>query len=252
MSRLSISLACWNYDRTQALADGTIRPDGIDLNMQTLDVEETFFRMLRHREFDAAEMSLSSYCVSLGRPDPAFVAIPVFPSRLFRHSCIFVSAKSGIERPEDLVGKRIGVPEYQMTAPVWIRGILADEYGVDPASVTYHTGGEEQPGRDEAEARSAGALPSAADRSRPDAVADAGRWRDRRAAHRAHAQHVLQRAGQGPPPVPDFVPLEQDYYRRTGIFPIMHVIAIRRDVRKEPLDRAVVANGVRGGTGESL
>jgi hypothetical protein len=149
MSRLSISLACWNYDRTQALADGTIRPDGIDLNMQTLDVEETFFRMLRHREFDAAEMSLSSYCVSLGRPDPAFVAIPVFPSRLFRHSCIFVSAKSGIERPEDLVGKRIGVPEYQMTAPVWIRGILADEYGVDPASVTYHTGGEEQPGRDE-------------------------------------------------------------------------------------------------------
>ncbi|KAJ8134806.1 hypothetical protein OY671_011981, partial [Metschnikowia pulcherrima] len=132
--RLSISLACWNYDRTQASADGTIRPDGIDSNMQTSDVEETFFRMSRHREFDAAEMSSSSYCVSLSRPDPAFVAIPVFPSRSFRHSCIFVSAKSGIERPEDLVGKRIGVPEYQMTAPVWIRGISADEYGVDPAS----------------------------------------------------------------------------------------------------------------------
>ena len=108
-----------------------------------LSVEETFFRMLRNREFDAAELSMSSYCVTLGRDNPDFIAIPVFPSRFFRHSCIFVSAKSGIEKPSDLVGKRIGVPEYQMTAPVWIRGILQDEYGIDPASVTYVTGGEE-------------------------------------------------------------------------------------------------------------
>lgn len=231
MSRLSISLACWNYDRTQALADGTIRPDGIDLNMQTLDVEETFFRMLRHREFDAAEMSLSSYCVSLGRPDPAFVAIPVFPSRLFRHSCIFVSAKSGIERPEDLVGKRIGVPEYQMTAPVWIRGILADEYGVDPASVTYHTGGEEQPGRGEKlkldlperfHLRPIGPGQTLS-RMLADGEIDA-----------LHTARTPSTFYSEPDKVrrlfPDFVPLEQDYYRRTGIFPIMHVIAIRRDV----------------------
>ena len=112
MTRLSLSLACWNYDRTQALADGTVRPDGIDLNVQVLEVEETFFRMLRHREFDAAEMSLSSYCVGLGRGSTDFVALPVFPSRFFRHSCIFVSAKSGITAPADLVGRRIGVPEY--------------------------------------------------------------------------------------------------------------------------------------------
>ncbi|MCK5908679.1 MAG: ABC transporter substrate-binding protein, partial [Caulobacter sp.] len=149
MSKLNLSIACWDYDRTSALANGDVRPDGIDLNFQTLDVEETFFRMLRNREFDAAELSLSSYCVTLGRDNPGFIAIPVFPSRFFRHSCIFISTKSGIEKPSDLVGKRIGVPEYQMTAPVWIRGILQDEYGIDPSSVTYMTGGEEEPGREE-------------------------------------------------------------------------------------------------------
>src|SRR5215510_3121057 len=149
MPKLKLTLACWDYDRTRALADGRVQADGIDLNYLSLPVEETFFRMLRYREFDAAELSLSSYCVSLMREDPAFVAIPVFPSRFFRHSCIFVSAKSGIREPKDLIGKRFGVPEYQMTAPVWIRGILADEYGVDPAGQHYFTGGEEEPGRDE-------------------------------------------------------------------------------------------------------
>ena len=134
MPRLQLSLACWDYDRTRAIADGSVRPEGIEVNYQNLFVEETFFRMARFREFDAAEMSLSSYCVSLMRDDPAFVAIPVFPSRFFRHSCIFVSEKSGIREPKDLARKRIGVPEYQMTAPVWIRGILQDEYGVDPAA----------------------------------------------------------------------------------------------------------------------
>ena len=126
MSKLRLTLACWDYDRTRALADGRVQPEGIDLNFLPLHVEETFLRMLRNREFDVAEMSLSSYCVSLMRDDPAFVAIPVFPSRFFRHSCIFVSAQSGIREPKDLIGKRFGVPEYQMTAPVWIRGILAD------------------------------------------------------------------------------------------------------------------------------
>src|SRR5258705_285724 len=149
MPKLQLSLACWDYDRTRALADGSVRPEGIDLIYHDLSVEETFFRMLRTREFDAAEMSLSSYCVSLMRDEPAFIAIPVFPSRFFRHSCIFVSAKSGICEPKELAGKRIGVPEYQMTAPVWVRGILQDEYGVDPAGCEYWTGGEEEPGRDE-------------------------------------------------------------------------------------------------------
>jgi len=149
MSKLRLSLGCWDYDRTRALMDGTVVPDGIDLNYLNMPVEETFFRMLRHREFDVAEMSLSSYTVSLFKPERPFIAIPIFPSRFFRHSCIYVNADAGIREPKDLIGKRIGTPEYQMTAPVWIRGILDEHYGVPVDSVTYVTGGEEEPGRPE-------------------------------------------------------------------------------------------------------
>lgn len=231
MTLLPLTLACWNYDRTAGLADGSVRPDGIDLNVHRLEVEETFFRMLRHREFDAAEMSLSSYCVTLGRPDPKFIAIPVFPSRLFRHSCIFVSAASGIERPEDLVGKRIGVPEYQMTAPVWIRGILQDEYGVDPASVIYCTGGEEQPGREEKLKLD---LP---DRFRIEPIGPDKTLSQMLVDGEIDALHTARTPSSfyaHPDKVrrlfPDFVPVEKDYYARTGIFPIMHTVAIRREV----------------------
>ena len=147
MSKLKLTFGCWNYDRTRALADGSVAVDGVDLNYLDMPVEETFFRMMRHKEFDVSEMSLSSYTVSLNGDARPFVAIPVFPSRFFRHSCIYVSAKSGIREPKDLIGKRIGVPEYQMTAPVWIRGILSDHYGVPVDSVTYHTGGMEETGR---------------------------------------------------------------------------------------------------------
>ena len=147
MPKLQLTLACWNYDRTRALLEGRVTVDGVDLNYLNLPVEETFFRMLRHGEFDVAEMSLSSYTLSLFRENPPFIAIPVFPSRMFRHSCIYVHADSGIREPKDLVGKRVGSPEYQMTAPVWIRGILSDEYGVPVTSPDYFTGGEEQPGR---------------------------------------------------------------------------------------------------------
>src|SRR6202795_5178766 len=149
MAKLRLNLACWNYDRTRALADGRVQPDGIDLNFLDLPVEETFFRMLRNREFDVAELSLSSYTVSLFKENPAFIAIPIFPSRFFRHSCIYIHTGSGIREPKDLIGKRVGSPEYQMTAPVWIRGILSDEYGVPVTSVTYLSGGEEQAGRTE-------------------------------------------------------------------------------------------------------
>src|SRR5678815_260254 len=141
MPNLQLTLACWSYDRTRALFDGRVRADGIDLTCLDLPVEETFFRMLRHLEFDVAELSLSSYVLSLCAADPPFVAIPVFPSRFFRHSCIYVNAAAGIARPADLVGRTVGTPEYQMTAPVWIRGILADEYEVPVTSVTYATGG---------------------------------------------------------------------------------------------------------------
>jgi 4,5-dihydroxyphthalate decarboxylase len=231
MSKLRLTLACWDYDRTRALADGRVSPEGVDLNFLPLHVEETFFRMLRNREFDVAEMSLSSYCVSLMREDPAFIAIPVFPSRFFRHSCIFVSAKSGVREPQDLVGKRIGVPEYQMTAPVWIRGILSDEYGVDPASVTYFTGGEEEPGRDEKLKLNLPerfkVVPIGPEQTLSAMLADG----EIDALHTARTPSTFySRPDAVRRLFPDFVSVEKAYYRRTGLFPIMHVVAIRRSV----------------------
>lgn len=231
MSKLPLTLACWNYDRIAALGDGRVTAEGIDLNLLTLDVEETFFRMLRHREFDAAEMSLSSYCVGLGRGSTDFVALPVFPSRFFRHSCIFVSARSGIETPADLVGKRIGVPEYQMTAPVWIRGILQDEYGIDPASVSYFTGGEETPGREEKLKLNLPErfrlTPIGPDQTLARMLADG----EIDALYTARAPSTFTTEPDAVRRLfPDFVTREQDWFARTGIFPIMHVIALRRDV----------------------
>ena len=231
MPKLRLTLACWDYDRMQPLMNGTVVPEGIELNYLNLVVEETFFRMLRYREFDAAEMSLSSYSVSLLRDDPAFVAIPVFPSRFFRHSCIFVSAKSGIERPEDLVGRRIGVPEYQMTAPVWIRGILQDEYGVAPDSVEYFTGGEEEPGREEKLKLDLPARfrvrPIPAGRTLAQMLADG----EIDALHTARAPSTLYtRPDDVRRLFPDFPRVERAYFAKTRIFPIMHVIVLRRDV----------------------
>lgn len=231
MTRLNLSLACWGYDRTEALQTGAVRPDGIDLNFQALDVEETFFRMLRNREFDVAELSMSSYCVTLARDNPPFVAIPVFPSRFFRHSCIFVSTKSGIETPQDLVGKRIGVPEYQMTAPVWIRGILQDEYGVDPSSVIYVTGGEETPGREEKLKLDLPEKfkiePIGPTQTLTRMLADG----EIDALHTARAPSTFYSEPEKVRRLfPGFVDVEKAYYAKTGIFPIMHVVAIRREV----------------------
>jgi 4,5-dihydroxyphthalate decarboxylase len=231
MKKLRLNLACWDYDRTRALADGRVAVDGIELNYIPLPVEETFFRMLRFREFDAAELSLSSYSVSLLRDDPAFIAIPVFPSRFFRHSCIFVSAKSGIRTPADLVGKRVGVPEYQMTAPVWIRGILQDEYGVDPASVLHLTGGEEEPGREEKlklnlpERFRLQPIGPEQTLSRMIATGEIDALFTARAPSTFYTQpDKVKRL------FPDFPRTERAYFEKTKVFPIMHVIVIRRDV----------------------
>src|SRR5215470_6973889 len=116
MAKLRLTFACWNYDRTRALLEERVPVDGIELTYLNLVVEETFFRMLRHQEFDVAEMSLSSYTLSLFKDNPPFIAIPVFPSRFFRHSCIYIHTGSGIHEPKDLMGKRVASPEYQMTA----------------------------------------------------------------------------------------------------------------------------------------
>ena len=231
MAKLRLSVACWNYDRVRAIADGRVSPEGIDLNLMTLPVEETFFRMLRHREFDAAEMSLSSYSVSLTRPDPAFIALPVFPSRFFRHSCIFVSTRSKIETPADLAGARIGVPEFQMTAPVWIRGILQDDYGVDAASPRYFTGGEEEPGREEKLALNLpprfSVTPIGPTQTLSAMLADG----EIDALYTARAPSTFySRPDAVRRLFPDSTQVERAYFHRTRIFPIMHVIALRREV----------------------
>ena len=234
MGKLRLSFACWNYDRMRALQDGTVRPDGIDLNFLSLPVEETFFRMLRHREFDVAEMSLSSYVVSLFSEARPFVAIPVFPSRFFRHSSIYVNAKSGIREPADLIGRRVGNPEYQMTAPVWIRGILADEYGVPVDGVTYLCGGEEEPGRTEKLKLD---LPPRfkIERIGPEQTL-AAMLRDGEIAALYTARKPSSYEGRGGRVTrlfEDFVEIERAYWRKTGIFPIMHTVAIRREVYEQ-------------------
>ncbi|MBO9513153.1 MAG: ABC transporter substrate-binding protein [Variovorax sp.] len=231
MSRLQLSLAFSDYDRVSALANGEVRPEGIDLNFQVLPVEETFFRMARHEEFDVAEMSLSTYCVTLARERAPFIAIPVFPSRVFRHGSIFVSNRSGIARPEDLAGKRLACPEYQMTAPVWIRGILSDEYGVKVEDAEHFNGGIEQPGRDEKiglqlppgiRLRNVGPQKTIA-QMLADGEVDA-----LLAARPPSTLH--SRPDDVRRLFPDYAEVERDYYRRTRIFPIMHTVVMRRAV----------------------
>ena len=231
MPKLRLSLACSNYDRTRALLEERVPIDGVELTYLNLSVEETFFRMLRHREFDVAEMSLSSYTLSLFRDNPPFIAIPVFPSRFFRHSCIYVHAGSGICEPKDLIGKRIGNPEYQMTAPVWIRGILSDEFGVPVSGATYLSGGEEEPGRPEKLALSlppifrVEAIPATKTLSQMIASGEID------ALYTARAPSTFTN-GSGPVRrlFANYAEVEHAYYQKTRIFPIMHTVVIRRDV----------------------
>ena len=231
MAKLALTFGCWNYDRTRALMDGSVQPDGIDLNYLNMPVEETFFRMLRHQEFDVAEMSLSSYSVSMFREPRPFVAIPVFPSRFFRHSCIYVNVNSGIKKAKDLIGKRVGTPEYQMTAPVWIRGILQDHYGVPVDSVTYCTGGEESPGRSEKLKLNLPPNIKIEQIGPEQTLAKMLQDGEIDALYTARMPSSFQNgSGKIKRLFEDFEPVERNYFKETGIFPIMHTIAIRREV----------------------
>ncbi len=231
MSRLRLTFACGDYDRTRALAEGTIRPDGIELTYLRLSAEETFFRMMRHQEFEVAELSLSSYVLSL-RADPSpFVALPVFTSRMFRHGSLFCHADSGISSPEDLRGKVIGSPEYQLTACVWMRGILSDRHDVPFDSVSYVTGGQESTGRIE---KASVALPDSvrisripADRTLSGMLAEGEI--DAICSPRIPSPYIA-RDPRVRRVFPDVVASEKEYFRATGIFPIMHVVVVRRDV----------------------
>jgi len=232
MSRLRLTLACGDYDRTRALHEGSISPEGIDLVCLRLQVEDIFFRMARFAEFDAAELSLSSYLISMADDGPGrFVAIPAFLSRSFRHSGIYVNEASGITRPEDLVGRTVGVAEYQLTANVWIRGLLAEHHGVPVASVRYRTGGLHSPGRAEKIRLSLPAdidiAPIPAGRTLSDMLADG----ELDAVYSPRAPQCFRARRPGVRRLfSDVRAAETAYYRSTGIFPIMHVVVLRRDV----------------------
>jgi 4,5-dihydroxyphthalate decarboxylase len=229
MARVSLTLACGNYDRVWPLADGRVRSEGIDLNLITLEPEECFFRMITNAEFDAAEMSLSSYAIAKAGGDDRFVGVPVFLSRSFRHSSIYVREDSGITEAAGLTGKRVGVPEYQMTASVWTRALLHHDFGVDTDGITWCTGGLEQAGRTE---RQALRLP---DRVRIEhvegtlsqALVDGGI--DALMAPRVPS--VFRSEGSVVRRLwPDFATREAEYFARTGIFPIMHMLVVRAEV----------------------
>lgn len=229
MVDLSLTFGCWDYDRVSALQNGRVKPKGIDLRFLNMIVEETFFRMLRSKEFDMSEMSMSSYVVSLTRKESPFIAIPVFPSRFFRHSCIYINANAGIEKPSDLIGKRIGTPEFQMTAPVWIRGILSEHYDVPVDSVTYVTGGEEEPNRKEKIELD---LP---DKFKVEQIEPNKTLSQMLAEGEIDALHTARKPSTFDGKTvkrlfPDYLDTERTYWRETGIFPIMHVIVIRQEI----------------------
>ncbi len=230
MAKLHLTVACGDYDRTRALIDRTVQPEGIDLNFLPLGPGEIFWRMLNNEEFDASEMSLSTYTILRSEGDQRFVALPVFPSRTFRHSCIYVHAAAGIEKPEDLKGKRIGVGDYQMTAAIWVRGLLHHEYQVSADEPHWVVGAPIQAGIK---------LPPDVpiERISPgqslEKMLEAGDID-------ALVSVVMPRAFRAKNPgvkrlFPNYREVETDYYRRTKIFPIMHTFVMKSDLfQKKP------------------
>jgi 4,5-dihydroxyphthalate decarboxylase len=231
MHRIPLTLAVCDYDRTKALFTGRVQIEGVDLTPLAMQAEECFHRAFKFHEFDISELSLSSHLMTTSRGENHYVGIPAFVSRVFRHSGIYIRTDRGIERPQDLAGKTIGLPEYQITANVWIRGILQDEYGVRPESIRWRRGGIEEPGRGE---RAPIALPADIDLQQiPDdktlsGMLEAGEL-DGMITARAPSCFDRRAPNVGRL-FADFKTAEQDYYKRTGLFPIMHLIGIRKSL----------------------
>ncbi len=222
---MQLTLACGRYDRTQALIDGRVRIEGVEtLDYLALKPGETFWRQLNNLEFDASEMSLSSYTILRSEGDERFIAIPVFPSRVFRHSAVYLRADSPIEKPEQLKGKRIGVGDYQMTAAVWVRGFLQHEYGVRPEDVSWVVG---KPIRAIKPPEGIRLETLSGEKTLEDML--------ERGEIDALVSVMLPRSlGKGVRRLfRDFRAVEADYYRRTRIFPIMHTLALKRAVYEQ-------------------
>jgi len=227
--KLELSVAIGDYDRTRPLVDGAVAIDGVDPIFMLLSPEEIFFRAFRHADFDVCELSLSSFALRTARGDNPYVGVPVFPSRAFRHTAIVIRTDRGIRAPADLRGRRIGTPEYQLTACVWARALLKDEFQVEPAEIRWVRGGMEQPGRVEKLALD---LPQDVQLE----CAPEGRTLSQMLADGEIDGIVGPRLpacfGARGAPVgwlfPDPTGAAMEYFRRTGIFPIMHLIGVRR------------------------
>ncbi|WP_144182750.1 ABC transporter substrate-binding protein [Elioraea rosea] len=239
---MRLTLACVATDRTRPLIDGRVAVEGADLAFEPGEPETIFRRALREGAFAVTELSMSSHILTTTRGGAAYTAIPIWPSRAFRHGAIFVRTDRGITRPEDLAGRTIGVPEYQMTAALWVRAILRSAHGVDTRTIRWRTGGLVQPGIDE---RLALSLPPGHDLA---PIAN-GETLDALLASGGIDAYV----GPRPPPCiekgapvarlfADVRGAESAWFRATGFFPIMHCIAIRKDVAEANpgLPRALV------------
>ena len=234
MPNLDLNIACWDYDRTRPLTDGRVQPEGINLDITVLRPREIFPRMLQDQEFHASEMSLASYVILKARDQCPFVAIPVMLSKIFRHDCIYVRPDAGINEPADLRGKRIGLPQYSSTAGVFIKGLMQHEYGVSPQEMTWFMGGQDTPAPAPLVPLDLPAdihlefIPE--DKTLEGMLADGE-------LDALFATYIPNLFLNGSPTIarlfPNFKEVEQDYYRRTGIFPIMHTVVIREDVHRE-------------------
>jgi 4,5-dihydroxyphthalate decarboxylase len=234
MADIDLTLACWDYDRTRPLIDGRVKPEGIRLDVTVLRPRQIFPRMLEGQEFDASEISLASHASLVGRGSSPFVAIPVVVSKIFRHSCIYVRADSGIQRPEDLRGKRVGTTQISSTAVVFINGMLEDEYGVRQEEMRWFMGGLDSSTQrpliplDLPEEVQLEFLPEG---RTLEGMLEAGEL------DALFSIYLPTPFLQGSPSIrrlfPDFRRVEEDYFNRTGIFPVMHTVALRRELHEE-------------------
>jgi 4,5-dihydroxyphthalate decarboxylase len=228
MSKLQLSIAVRDYDRTRPLSDGLVQIDGVDPVFMALDPEEIFFRAFRHAEFDICELSLSSFTVKTAQGTCPYVGVPAFVSRAFRHTSIYVRTDR-IKKPADLKGKKVGVPEYQLTANVWARAILQDDHGVKPSDIHWIRGGLEEAGRPE---KIAITLPKDVKLDDAPAGRTLSSMLEAGEIDAFIGPRVPSCFSRGHPHVgwlfADPVAAAKDYFKRTGIFPIMHIVGVRR------------------------
>jgi len=233
MEKLKLTLACWDYDRTRPLIDGRVHPEGIELDVKMMRPREIFPRML-NGEFDVAEFSLSQLAVLIGRRANPFAALPVPISKIFRHSCIYVRSDAGIKTPADLKGKRVGSPGPISSGVLFINGMLTHDYGVSPGDMHWYVGGLDAPSKHLPKRES---LPPALKCQFLPAHATLEEMFIDGEMDALFSNYIPPLFLSGSPQIdrlfPRYKEVEQDYYRRTGIFPVMHTVVMRADLYRE-------------------